>query len=89
MRYDPINIKHRDLLLAHASLDGDDCPVDDLIDSIPNIISYIRSLEESVRVYKSNNQQLSSELADARRKINNIKSQKFRIAKKRGKTLHN
>jgi hypothetical protein len=88
MRYDISNIFHRKLILEHASMEGDGCPVDDICDSIPSIINYIMLLEEQLRSAKSERQRLQAELSDAHRKINNLKSQKFRVAKKKGKTLY-
>jgi len=89
MRYDPTNIRHLNQLLQDASIEGDDCPVDDICDSIPAIHNFIMSLQGIVREYKSTVQRLESEKRDLERRLNNTKSQKFRIAKKKGKTLHN
>lgn len=85
MLYDIRNIDIRQKLIEAAALEGDDCPVDDVCDSIPLIIRYIQELESSLRTYKSTNAKLSADLHDAERKINNLKSQKFRRLKKRGK----
>jgi FtsZ-binding cell division protein ZapB len=85
MRYDPENPNHRNLLRDHAALEGDDCPVDDICDSIPAILNYIALLNEQVRTLKSKNQNLTAALNDALRKINNVKSQKQRRLKKKGK----
>ena len=85
MLYDIRNINSRQKLIQDAALEGDDCPVDDVCDSIPMIIRYIQELEGSLRTYKSTNAKLSADLSDAERKINNLKSQKVRRLKKRGK----
>lgn len=89
MRYELSNQNHRTLILEHSMLEGDACPVDDICDSIPSILDYVRIIEEQLRSAKSERQRLQAELSDAHRKINNLKSQKFRICKKKGKTLHN
>lgn len=88
MRYDLSNLNHRTLLLCHAEFEGDACPVDDICDSVPQIINYIKSLDDKIRNQKNEIQRLQADLKDAERKINNLKSQKFRICKKKGKTLH-
>ncbi len=89
MRYDLSNLKHRTLLLCHAEYEGDVCPVDDICDSIPQILDYLKTLDSKIRDQKNEIQRLQAKLRDAERKINNLKSQKFRICKKKGKTLHN
>jgi len=89
VRYDPTNFRHLNQLREDAALEGDDCPVDDVCDSIPAILDYLQSLEGRVRDSKSTIQRLESEKRDLERRLNNTKSQKFRIAKKKGKTLHN
>lgn len=89
MRYDPTNFRHLNQLREDAALEGDDCPVDDICDSIPAILDYLQSLEGKVRESKSTIQRLEAEKRDLERRLNNTKSQKFRIAKKKGKTLHN
>lgn len=89
MRYDPTNFKHLNQLREDAALEGDDCPVDDICDSIPAILDYLQSLEGRVRESKSTIQRLEAEKRDLERRLNNTKSQKFRLAKKKGKTLHN
>lgn len=89
MRYDPTNFKHRNQLREDAALEGDDCPVDDICDSIPAILDYLQSLESMVRESKSTIQRIDAEKRDLERRLNNTKSQKFRIAKKKGKTLYN
>jgi hypothetical protein len=88
MRYDLSNQNHRKLLVEHSSLEGDACPVDDICDSIPAMLDFIRMVEEQLRSAKSERQRVQAELSDAHRKINNLKSQKFRVAKKKGKTLY-
>lgn len=89
MRYDLSNPNHRKLLIEHAQLEEDACPVDDICDSVPAMIVHVRSLDEKIRNLKSDNQRIAAELKEAQKKINNLKSQKFRVAKKKGKTLHN
>lgn len=89
MRYDPTNFKHLNQLRQDAALEGDDCPVDEICDSIPAILDYLQSLEGRVRESKSTIQRLEAEKRDLERRLNNTKSQKFRLAKKKGKTLHN
>ncbi len=89
MRYDPTNFRHLNQLREDAALEGDDCPVDDICDSIPAILGYLQSLESKVRESKSTIQRLEAEKRDLERRLNNTKSQKFRLAKKKGKTLHN
>lgn len=85
MRYDLSNQNHRNLLLEHAELEGDDCPVDDICDSIPMIIRYVQQLEDKLRNYKNQNAKICADLGDAERRINNLKSQKQRRLKKKGK----
>lgn len=85
MRYNIEIPNHRNLLRDHAVLEGDDCPVDDICDSVPDILNYICVLEEQLRSTKSKNQNLTAALNDALRKINNLKSQKQRRLKKKGK----
>jgi predicted nuclease with TOPRIM domain len=89
VRYDPTNFKHLNQLREDAALEGDDCPVDDICDSIPAILNYLQTLEGKVRESKSTIQRLEAEKKDLERRLNNTKSQKFRLAKKKGKTLHN
>ena len=83
MRYDPTSYKHRELLLQHADLDGDECPVDDICDSIPDILNYIRSSDDKLRHLKQENQRLAADLERALKKINNVKRQKFRMNRKK------
>lgn len=85
MRYNIQSPTHVEMLRTHADLDGDECPVDDICDSIPDILDYVRSLEGQIREYKSKNQNLQAQLNDANRKINNIKSQKVRHLIKKSK----
>jgi hypothetical protein len=85
MRYNIENPNHRNLLRDHAALEGDDCPVDDICDSIPDILNYVCVLEGQLRSMKSKNQNIAAALGDAERKINNLKSQKQRRLKKKGK----
>lgn len=83
MRYDPKSYKHRELLREHADLDGDECPVDDICDSIPDILDYIRSSDDRIRNLRQDNQRLAAELERALKKVNNVKSQRFRMKKKK------
>jgi hypothetical protein len=83
MRYDPTNPRHIVLLRCHADLDDDACPVDDICDSIPAILDYIKILEGKIREYKSVTQKLNSDVRELERRLNNVKSQKFRILKKK------
>lgn len=85
MYYDVRNINSRQKLIEDAILEGDDCPVDDICDSIPLIVRYIQELEDKLRNYKNHNAKLGADISDAERKINNLKSQKQRRLKKRGK----
>lgn len=89
MRYDLSNQNHRTLLLCHAEFEGDACPVDDICDSVPQILAYLKTLDSTIREQKNEIQRLKAEVKDAERKINNLKSKKFRVCKKKGKTLHN
>jgi FtsZ-binding cell division protein ZapB len=89
MIYDISYVNNRQRLLKDAAMEGDDCPVDDVCDSIPLILQYIANLEEKQRALKTENQRLNAEVREYERKVNNLKSQKFRQTKKRGKTLHN
>jgi hypothetical protein len=85
MLYDIRNTNSRQKLLQDAALEGDDCPVDEVCDSIPMILRYVQELEDKLRNYKNHNAKISADLGDAERKINNLKSQKARRLKKRGK----
>lgn len=78
----------RQKLLNDAKLEGDDCPVDDICDSIEKIIDYVKYLESQIREYKNVNMKLVSDIKDYERKINNLKGQKFRIMKKKNKDSH-
>lgn len=89
MIYDISYANNRVRILQDAALEGDDCPVDDVCDSIPLIMQFITNLEEKNRTQKSEIQRLNALVKDYERRMNNLKSQKFRIAKKKGKTLHN
>lgn len=89
MIYDISYVNNRIRILQDAALEGDDCPVDDVCDSIPLIMQFIRSLEEKTHAQKTEIQRLHALVRDYERKMNNLKSQKFRITKKKGKTLHN
>jgi len=83
MRYNLENPNHRNLLRDHSALEGDDCPVDDICDSVPDILNYICILEGQVRSLKSKNQNLAAAVSNSERKINNLKSQKQRRLKKK------
>lgn len=85
MRYNPDNNKHMIQLYKDAALEGDDCPVDDICDSIPDLLDHLQALKGQVREYKSTIQRIEAEKRDLERRLNNTRSQKFRIAKKRGK----
>jgi predicted RNase H-like nuclease (RuvC/YqgF family) len=80
--------KDRENFIKEAAKEDDSCDVDAICDSIPDIIAYIMELEEKVRGYRGQTQKLQSDVYDLQRKLNNLKSQKFRLAKKKGKTLH-
>lgn len=88
MIYDISYPTNRTRILKDALLEGDECPVDDVCDSIPLIMQFIANIEEKNRSYKSEIQRLNALVKELERKLNNVKSQKFRIAKKKGKTLH-
>ena len=89
MIYDISYANNRTRILQDAALEGDDCPVDDVCDSIPLIMQFVANLEEKTRAQKTEIQRLGALVKDYERKVNNLKSQKFRQTKKRGKTLHN
>lgn len=89
MLYDIQYINNRTRLLKDAALEGDECPVDEVCDSIPMIIQFVSHLEAKLRELKNENQRLGAEVREYERKVNNLKSQKFRMTKKKGKTLHN
>ena len=78
-------LKDRENLIKEAAKDDDSCDVDVVCDSIPDIIAYVRELEEKVRGYRGQTQQQQAKIQDLERKVNNIKSQKFRQIKKKGK----
>jgi hypothetical protein len=82
MIYDITIPTMRQKLIQDAALEGDDCPVDEICDSIPSIIKVVNILEGKLRDYKNNNAKISADLLDAERKINNLKSQKERRNKK-------
>jgi hypothetical protein len=85
MYYDIRNQNSRQKLIQDSELEGDDCPVDDICDSIPLIIRYVQELEDKLRNYKNINVKISADLGDAQRKINNLKSQTHRRFKKKEK----
>lgn len=77
--------KQRNRIIIEANKDGDACPVDLICDSIPDIVLFISELEEKIRSYKNQVQKLHADIHELERKLNNVKSQKFRLAKKKGK----
>jgi hypothetical protein len=89
MIYDISYANNRTRILQDAAMEGDDCPVDDVCDSIPLIMQFVANLEEKSRTQKNEIQRLGALVKDYERRVNNLKSQKFRQIKKRGKTLHN
>ena len=89
MIYDISYVNNRLRLIKDAAMEGDDCPVDDICDSIPLIMQFISNLECDKRSQKNEIQRLGALVKDYERKVNNLKSQKFRQIKKKGKTLRN
>jgi len=89
MIYDISYTNNRVRIIQDAAMEGDDCPVDDVCDSIPLIMQFIANLEEKNRTQKNEIQRLGALVKEYERRVNNLKSQKFRQTKKRGKTLHN
>lgn len=85
MYYDITIHNSRTQLIKDSAIETDECPVDDICDSIPNIIKYIQELEGKIRELKSQNQQLQAKCSDYERRVNNLKSQKQRRLKKKGK----
>jgi hypothetical protein len=83
--YNLRDLKQRERFIIDADKDGDACPVDAICDSIPDVVTFIRELEEKVRGYRGQVQKLEADKRDLERKVNNIKSQKFRQIKKKGK----
>ncbi len=83
--YDIQIIKDRVKILKDAAESYDNCPVDAICDSIPNIIQYVDALEDMIRDLKKDNQKLAADLKDALRRNNNLNSQKVRHLKRRGK----
>jgi hypothetical protein len=77
--------KDRKSILAEAAKEGDDCEVDAVCDSIPDILMYVTELEEKIRGYRGQTQKLQADVRFLENKVNNIKSQKFRQIKKKGK----
>lgn len=82
------NPNHRRLIIEHADLDGDVCPVDDICDSIPDIVEYINHQLDTLRTNRQQIQRLTAQLADAERKLKNVRGQRNRLEKKKGKTLY-
>jgi hypothetical protein len=83
--YNLRKVKDRESIVRDANLDGDDCPVDGICDSIPDIVKVIFELEEQIKGYKGQIQKLQADNRELDRKLNNVKSQKFRYLKKKGK----
>jgi septal ring factor EnvC (AmiA/AmiB activator) len=83
------NPNHRRLLVEHADLDGDACPVDDICDSIPKIVEHITYQDHTLRENKQEIQKLKAQLAEAERKLKNVRTQRNRLEKRKGKTLYN
>ena len=83
--YDIRILKDRENLIKEAAKEDDSCDVDVVCDSIPDIIAYVRELEEKIRGYRGQTQKLQSDVHELNRKVNNLKSQKFRQNKKKGK----
>jgi len=77
--------KDRENLLKEAAKEDDNCDVDAVCDSIPDMLEYVRYIEEKNKNQKSTIQRLEAEKKELERKINNVKSQKFRQIKKKGK----
>ena len=77
--------KDRKAILTESAKEGDDCNVDAVCDSIPDVILYVAELEEKVRGYRGQTQKLQADVRFLEGKINNLKSQKFRQNKKKGK----
>jgi hypothetical protein len=88
MLYDVRYPSNRIRIIDDAMKIGEECPVDDICESIPLLIQYIIDLEEKNKENKSEIQKLNASVKEYERKLNNLKSQKFRILKKKGKTLH-
>ena len=82
------NPNHRRLIIEHADLDGYVCPVDDICDSIPDIVEYINHQLDTLRTNRQQIQRLTAQLADAERKLKNVRGQRNRLEKKKGKTLY-
>ena len=72
--------------IIRDSADFDNCPVDAICDSIPNILQYVQSLEQIITELKTNNQKLNADVNFYKNKLNNVKSQKARRMIKKGKT---
>jgi len=83
--YDIKNLKDRANLLKDALADYDNCPVDAICDSIPQIVAYVESLESIIKQLKGDKQKVEADLKDALRRNNNLNSQKVRHLKKKGK----
>jgi membrane protease subunit (stomatin/prohibitin family) len=77
--------KDRMNIVKDAAKFEDHCPVDAICDSIPSIIEYIVELEEKIKLNATEIQKLQADKRELERKINNVRSQKFRQIKKRGK----
>lgn len=77
--------KDRINIIKDADKDGDMCPVDAICDSIPDIVKYVKSLEDIISEYKTNNQKLHADVNFYKNKLNNVRSQKARRLIKKGK----
>jgi hypothetical protein len=77
--------KDRTNIVLDAAKLEDFCPVDAICDSIPDIMLYVTELEEKVRGYRGQTQKLQADIRFLEGKVNNLKSQKFRQNKKKGK----
>lgn len=83
--YNIKNKKDRERIVIDADRDGDACPVDAICDSIPEIVNYINTLENIIKDIKTELQKANADVNFYRNKLNNVKSQKFRYLKKKGK----
>jgi hypothetical protein len=81
--YNLKNQKDRNSILRDADKDGDECPVDAICDSVPGILLFVKELEGKIHELNSQVQKLEADKKDLERKLNNTKSQKFRILKKK------
>lgn len=77
--------KDRKNIIEDAAKFEDFCPVDAICDSIPSILEYVVELEEKLKLNSVLIQKLQADKRDLERRINNVRSQKFRQIKKKGK----